>query len=163
MTGPASPADQVRVRTADAADLPALREVYRRSSLSNAGEVDVLLAHPEVLVLPDANVLGGRTRVAVDPQGVLVGFATVVGDGPSRELDDLFVDPDHQRRGVATLLLADAAERTRRDGATRIEVTGNPHALEFYESVGFVRVGEVSTELGTGIRMHLDVSAPGRE
>jgi GNAT superfamily N-acetyltransferase len=151
----------VLLRTAGAADLPALRALFRRSSLSNGGEAELLLAHPEVLHLPDTHVLAGRTRVAVVPDAAVAGFATLVGSGPACELEDLFVDPDHQRHGIGAALVADAVSLARRAGAARIEVTGNPHVLAFYERVGFERDGEVRTELGTGIRMHLDLA--GRE
>jgi predicted N-acetyltransferase YhbS len=106
-------------------------------------------------------VLAGHTRVAVTPDGTVVGFATTLGTGPVRELEDLFVDPEQHRQGIGAELVADAATLARRDGATRIEVTGNPHASSFYARVGFERDGEVATELGPGIRMHLDLS--GRE
>jgi len=147
----------VLLRTAVADDLPVLRDVFRRASLGNPGDAEVLLAHPEALVLPDAEVLAGRTRVAVTDEGTVVGFVTVLGDGPVRELEDLFVDPEAQRRGIGAELVADAVSRARADGATRLEVTGNPHAAAFYARVGFERDGEVRTELGPGIRMHLDL------
>ena len=38
------------VRAAEAGDLGALQRVFRRASLHNAGDREVLLAHPEVLV-----------------------------------------------------------------------------------------------------------------
>src|SRR5262249_30679337 len=38
------------IRTAVAADLPALQQVYRAASLSNAGDAPMLLARPEFLV-----------------------------------------------------------------------------------------------------------------
>ncbi len=145
------------VRTAVADDLPALRDVFRRASLGNPGDAAMLLAHPEVLVLPDTEVLAGHTRVADTDEGTVLGFATVLGDGPVRELEDLFVDPDAQRRGIGAALVADAVSRARAGGATRLEVTGNPHAARFYAQVGFERDGEVATELGPGIRMHLDL------
>jgi GNAT superfamily N-acetyltransferase len=147
----------VLLRTAVADDLPVLRDVFRRASLGNPGDAEVLLAHPEALVLPDAEVLAGRTRVAVTDEGTVVGFVTVLGDGPVRELEDLFVDPEAQRHGIGAELVADAVSRARADGATRLEVTGNPHAARFYARVGFERDGEVRTELGPGIRMHLDL------
>lgn len=147
----------VHLRTAGADDLPALRDVFRRASLGTPGDAEVLLAHPEVLVLPDTGVLAGRTRVATTDEGTVVGFATVLGDGPVRELEDLFVDPGVQRRGIGAALVADAVTRARADGATRLVVTGNPHAAPFYERVGFVRLGEVATQLGPGIRMHRDL------
>jgi GNAT superfamily N-acetyltransferase len=66
------------IRTAVADDLPSLRGLFRRSSLSNQGDRANLLAHPEVLELPDDGVLAGRTRVAVASDGEIVGFATTV-------------------------------------------------------------------------------------
>ena len=71
--------------------------------------------------------------------------------------------PTHQRHGIGAELVADAASLARRDGAARLEVTGNPHASRFYARVGFERDGEVATELGPGIRMHLDLAPGGRE
>ena len=153
----------MHVRTAVADDLPVLREVFRRASLSNPGDAPGLLAHPEALVLPDTEVLAGHSRVAVTPEGTVAGFATVLGSGPVRELEDLFVDPEHQGRGIGAQLVADAASLARRDGAVRIEVSGNPHASRFYARVGFERDGEVATQLGPGIRMHLDLTTSGRE
>ena len=148
----------MHLRTAVAGDLPLLRTLFRRSSLSNADDAAALMAHPEVFVLPDTHVLAGRTRVAVDGAGTVVGFATTGGTGEARELEDLFVDPDYQRRGIGALLVADAVALARRDGAVRLEVTGNPHASRFYAAVGFERLGEVATELGPGIRMRLDLT-----
>ena len=115
------------------------------------------LAAASRLVLPDTEVLAGHSRVAVDADGTLVGFATTLGAGAVRELEDLFVEPAHHRRGVGALLVEDAVSLARRDGAARIEVTANPHASRFYIRVGFERDGEVATELGPGIRMHLDL------
>ena len=151
----------MRVRAATADDLPSLREVYRRASLSNADDAPALLAHPQFLVLPEAEVLAGNTRVAVDEDDVVVGFATAVGSGPLRELEDLFVEPRHQRRGVGALLVADAVALLRADGAVRLDVVANPHASRFYAAVGFEHDGEVPTELGPGIRMHLDLRPEG--
>jgi hypothetical protein len=63
------------IRRADANDFEAISDVYRRSSLSNEGDREVLLANPDVLVFEGGSIREGRTRVAVDA-GRLVGFAT---------------------------------------------------------------------------------------
>ena len=148
----------MHLRTAVADDLPVLRDLFRRASLSNSDDAAALLARPHYLVLPEAEVLAGHTRLAVDDEGAVVGFATTIGSGPVRELDDLFVDPDHHRRGIGALLVADAVALLRSDGAERLDVVANPHASSFYAAVGFERDGEIPMELGIGIRMHLDLT-----
>src|SRR5690349_18163219 len=130
------------IRTAVAADLPALQAVYRAASLSNAGDAPLLLAQPEYLVFAGEGIGDGRTLVAVagpaDTDEV-VGFATLADgqdDGP--ELEDLFVDPDRRRLGIARHLVRQIAVTARDAGHRRLWVTGNPHALAFYLAVGFV-------------------------
>jgi hypothetical protein len=54
----------VSIRTAALEDLPAIRRVFRRASLSNDGDREVLLTNPAALELPDRNVIEGRTRLA---------------------------------------------------------------------------------------------------
>jgi GNAT superfamily N-acetyltransferase len=143
------------IRTAVAADLPALRKIYRAASLSNAGDAPALLARPEFLVFAGDGIADGRTLVAVVGDQV-IGFATIAGGS---ELEDLFVDPSWRRRGAALRLVRRLADVARGNGSARIWVTGNPHALAFYRAAGFVEAGEVSTELGAGLRMSLGLEA----
>jgi GNAT superfamily N-acetyltransferase len=148
----------IRIRSAVPADLPALRGIFRRSSLSNEGDREVLLANPEALELPDDGVTDARTRVAVAADGTVLGFVTGLPlDGSVLELEDLFVDPDWMRKGVARRLLADLTAAARLDGVACIQVTANPHADAFYRSVGFVHLHETETRFGPGARMQLAV------
>jgi GNAT superfamily N-acetyltransferase len=146
------------IRTAVAGDLPALRRVYRRASLSNEGDREALLANPDALELPDTGVAEGRTRVAVASDGTIVGFATGLRlDGAVLDLEDLFVDPDWRRRGIARRLVADLVASSRREGISRIEVTANPHADAFYRSVGFVYFRDDETRFGPAPRLQLAI------
>jgi ribosomal protein S18 acetylase RimI-like enzyme len=152
------PTPEVEIRTAVAGDLPELQRVFRAASLSNELDAPALLANPAHLVFAGSGIAEGRTRVALATvEGGVLGFATVAtGEDGVLELDDLFVDPPWQRRGIARRLVLDSVERARESGHATLSVTANPHALAFYRSVGFVEVGRVVTELGTGLRMRLD-------
>jgi ribosomal protein S18 acetylase RimI-like enzyme len=145
-----------RIRSARADDLPALTDVFRRSSLSNDGNKAQLLAHPDALVLSEESILAGGTRLATEPTDRIVGFVTSREADGILELDDLFVDPDWMRRGVATLLMRDVTRIARQRNITRIEVTANPHALAFYRRIGFRLAGETQTRFGPAPRMYLD-------
>jgi predicted N-acetyltransferase YhbS len=147
----------VAVRTAVAADLHAVREVFREASLSNVGDRAVLLAHPEVLVWPGTAVAEGRTRVAVDDDDAVVGFATAVPVGEEWELEDLFVRPERMRQGVARRLVQDTLVLAARSGVRTVRVSANPHAMAFYTAVGFVPDGTAETRFGPVPRLRLDV------
>jgi GNAT superfamily N-acetyltransferase len=145
------------MRLGTSADLAAAGSVYRRASLSNAGDRDNLLAHPEYLILSPDGLAEGRTHVA-EQDGSVVGFATWAEVAGIIELEDLFVDPDYRRRGIAIALIGRIAEVLRARGAERLELTANPHAREFYRAAGFVDCGTAETDFGSAPRMVLTLS-----
>ena len=145
------------IRLGVLADLPAAAAVYRSASLSNAGDRDHLVAHPEYLILGPEGLAEGRTHVA-EEDGSLVGFATWIEAGGTVELEDLFVHPAWIRRGIATALVKRIAEVLRARGVERLEVTANPHALGFYRAVGFIDCGVAETEFRAAPRMELAIS-----
>ncbi|MET0421829.1 MAG: GNAT family N-acetyltransferase [Acidimicrobiia bacterium] len=147
----------IDVRTARHDDLDTLSDIFLRASLSNEGDRELILAHPEIQTYDDVHVRAGHTRVAV-LDGCVVGFATLL-PGDDFELEDLFVTPEWMRHGVARSLIDDLVAIARRLGAARIDVTANDHALAFYEAVGFVADGRVATPLGgDATRMHLAIA-----
>ena len=145
------------IRDALPGDIDQITELFRRSSLSNDADRASIIANPEVLEFDPVCVHENRTRIAIQ-DGRVVGFATTAPNGDAAELDDLFVDPDWMRRGIASDLISDVERRARDRGATRIEVTANTHAMAFYQHVGFVQDGEAQTEGGPQPRMHLDLA-----
>ena len=68
-------------------------------------------------------------------------------NGPIAELEDIYVSPAYRRRGVAELLINDAADWAGRQGATHIEVVTAPNGNDisrlnaYYEARGFVGEG----------------------
>jgi N-acetylglutamate synthase-like GNAT family acetyltransferase len=146
--------DSPSIRVAQLDDLEALTLVFGSASLSNEGDRQNLLANPHFLELSDAAVVQGRCWLA-EISGVTVGFVTTLQVGDEVELEDLFVHPDWMRTGVGRHLIADVIERSRAAGASDVVVTANPHAMAFYQAVGFHGADEVATVFGPGTRMHL--------
>jgi ribosomal protein S18 acetylase RimI-like enzyme len=139
-------------------EIEVLVELQRRSSLDSELYREQLLTHPDSIELPEAFVENGCVRVAAGSDDVPVGFATVVpGPDHAGELDGLFVEPAQMRRGIGRMLIEDAVARARAAGLTRIDVTANPAALEFYRALGFVTDGVAPTRFGPATHMHLDL------
>ena len=145
------------IRLGTPADLPAAAGVYRRASLSNSGDRDNLLAHPEYLILGPEGLAEGRMYVA-EEDGSVVGFATWAEAGGTIELEDLFVDPGWRRRGIATALVSHVVDVLRARGVQCLEVTANPHAQGFYSAAGFIDCGVDQTDFGTAPRKRLAIS-----
>ena len=108
-------------------------------------------------MLADNGTAEGRTRVAVNPEAGIVGFASWLVTGHAIEMEDLFVDPDWMRRGIGRSLVTDIVDIARGQGFERLEVTANPHAQSFYESTGFTADYKVQTAFYPGQRMHRDL------
>ncbi|HEY3713866.1 MAG TPA: GNAT family N-acetyltransferase [Jatrophihabitantaceae bacterium] len=149
---------EILIRDASSDDYAAMARIFRHASLANPGDREALLAHPHALQLPDDLIRSGHARVAMLADGTMVGFASTrpIEIGVI-ELEDLFVDPGWQRQGAARRLMQQITAEACEETITRIEVTANPHALEFYRAAGFVAESETQTEFGPGLRMHLDV------
>ncbi len=143
----------VLVRLAVAAELDALEALQARASLSNPGDRDTLLAHPDAIVLPPEQIAAGQVFVA-ELAGNIVGFAVVLprADGEA-ELDGLFVEPSIWRRGVGRSLVDHCGKIARARGATALHVVGNTHAADFYAACGFEVAGTHRTRFGAGLSM----------
>lgn len=153
-----TPSDRPAIRAARVDEIPALVELQRQASLIwDAYRAD-LLAHPEVMAIPTAQVRTGGVRVVVDEDDRPLGFSAVIEHEEAVELDGLFVAPEHMRRGLGGRLIADAVARARATGARRIEVTANLGAVPFYERLGFRQVGMTQTRFGPAPRYRLSLT-----
>ena len=149
--------EDLLIRRAILSEQKELDDLQLRASLTNAGDRKALLAHPDAIELPLAQIAAGGVFVA-EWRGTIVGFAAVEPRGDEeRELDALFVDPNMRRRGIARSLVAHCAEVARTRGSAFLYVVGNPHAREFYAACGFNLIGTSETRFGTGLLMRMMV------
>jgi len=146
-------ANDLSIRPARPDEQSMLESLQWRASLSNPGDRDALLAHPDAIALPGEQIEQGCVFVA-ERDGVVAGFAAVVPrpDGGA-ELDALFVEPHLWKRGIGRRLVDHIADVARVRGAGFLHVVGNPHAEGFYTSCGFRVTGAVDTRFGVGLAM----------
>jgi GNAT superfamily N-acetyltransferase len=140
-------ADTLSLRLARPEEHAALEELQRRASLELPEYRDQLIAHPDAIHLPPAQIANGQVIVA-DLGGAVAGFAAVVGG----ELDGLFVEPDLWGRGIGKVLVDAASHEARRRGLA-LKVIASPRARRFYEGCGFSVEGDEQTRFGPALRM----------
>jgi GNAT superfamily N-acetyltransferase len=149
----------VLIRPANAAEAPVLEALQRRSSDVWDEYREQLATHPDAIELPQTFIENGWVRVAIADDATPIGFSVVIPrDSSVHELDGLFVEPGHMRRGVGRALVEDAAARASANGADCLEVTAGP-AQGFYERAGFDLVGAAGTRFGPAVRMRRRLGA----
>jgi GNAT superfamily N-acetyltransferase len=135
------------LRLAEPEEHEELEQLMARASLELPDYREQLLANPDAIHVPPAQIANGQVIVA-ERDGVIVGFAATV----SGELDGLFVDPDLWGHGIGRALVNAATHEARKRGLA-LKVIANPSARRFYESCGFTIEGEEQTRFGPALRM----------
>ncbi len=145
------------IRRAVVSEQKELEALQMRASLTNAGDRDALLAHPDAIELPPEQIAAGSVFVA-ERNGAIAGFAAVLprADGDT-ELDALFVEPVMRRCGVGRSMVEYCSEAARLQGSAFLHVVGNPHAQDFYIACGFQLTGTAETRFGPGLLMRRSV------
>jgi GNAT superfamily N-acetyltransferase len=140
-------------RAAVRSDHDALEALQRRASLEWPDYREPLLAHPDAIELPLAQIDDGNVIVAVR-DGDIVGFAVVLPrDDGAAELDGLFVEPASWRGGIGRALIGEATALAVGYGATELHVIANPRAVGFYRACSFAERSTASTRFGPAITM----------
>lgn len=139
--------DTIILRLARPEEHSELEQLQAHASLELPGYRQQLLANPDAIHLPPAQIANGQVIVA-EYNGQIAGFAAVVAS----ELDGLFVEPDLWGRGIGRALI-DAATMEARKRGLALTVIASPSARRFYESCGFSVEGEATTRFGPALRM----------
>lgn len=134
--------EDIVLREARPGDAALLTALAMRSKASWGYEADFMDACQAELTITEARI-GRETMRVAEWRGELAGFASLVVEGETAELVDLFVEPAYFGRGVARCLLDDVMATARRLGAVRLRVEADPNAAPTYRRFGFHCVGEV--------------------
>lgn len=63
------------------------------------------------------------------------------------ELDNLFLLPEYIGKGFGSFLMNDFLERMRNEKCKRIILDSEPNAEQFYQKIGFQKIGEFETSI----------------
>jgi mycothiol synthase len=147
--------DGYTVRSAEPAEYPAVLDVIEDAFLEWSRRERQTYEDFEASVIGRPGFEPWNLRVAVGPDGAVVGAAWVTLFGePAVEafIARLAVRRDQRHRGLAQALLVDAFARGREHGATRsaLSTDSRTGALSLYQKVG-MEVGDVWLNRGTTV------------
>ena len=89
--------------------------------------------------LNDLSIYNQRLLVVALVDGKVVGMIETYG---TNRISLLFVDSEHQRKGIATAMMSKIASELKVRGYDKIVLNSSPHGLPFYKHFGFVVVEE---------------------
>jgi putative acetyltransferase len=144
------PAETVSLRPATAADVPALARLYADTARAlgpwcySTGQVQAWAGFGQDTPAFRAYVLDADTWLAHDPQGAILGFSGVGGQGDVGEVHSLYVHHAVVRQGLGGRLLADALARARQRGVLRFAAWVTPFSRPVFERAGFRLVRTVT-------------------
>lgn len=78
-------------------------------------------------------------QVCESSQDIVAFYALEYLDRNVAELEALFVSPEYIGNGIGTLLIEHAVASANHRGIEKIVIQGDPHAAQFYLSVGAIR------------------------
>jgi len=176
------------LRKATLADVPALNALIARSA-RGLSAADYRAAQIEGALRGafgvDSQLLADETYFVVEDAGQIVGcggwsFRATLFGGDARAGRDastldpkthaakiraFFVDPDHARRGIGSLLLDRCEREARSHGYARVELMATLPGVKLYAARGYEGGAQVQYDVGSGERiefipMHKNLLAP---
>ncbi|MFI6872841.1 GNAT family N-acetyltransferase [Streptomyces sp. NPDC050400] len=134
---------KARIRPARPEEAAELSALALRSKAHWGYDEAFMAACVDELTLLPADVERRRTVVAEDPDGRVLGLATLEGQPPAGELGLMFVDPEALGRGVGRLLFTHVRDAADAGGFAAVHWAADPNAVPFYEAMGGRHVGTV--------------------
>lgn len=89
--------------------------------------------------LKDLSIYNQRLMVVALVDGKVVGMLETYG---TNRISLLFVDSEHQRKGIATAMMSKIASELKKRGYDKIVLNSSPYGLSFYKRFGFTVIEE---------------------
>ena len=139
---------QFKIRPARAQEADALSALCFRSKAHWGYGEEFMARSRTALTISPTFIATGRVFVAESEGGPLRGVASVapLAEKGTYDLVHLFVEPMAMLSGVGRLLFEVATNKAREEGARRLVIQSDPHAVGFYRRLGATDAGEAPSE-----------------
>ena len=133
---------EAEIREAQTGEAEALTLLAQRAKASWGYPVAWLEEWAPALAFEPDYIAGNTVYVASTTDEIL-GVIALEEHEEGGEIGHLWVDPEHQGRGVGSALVACAVQYARDVGWPSLRIESDPFAEPFYQSMGAKRIGDV--------------------
>ena len=135
---------QITLRKAHESEVQQLSEIaYLAKKHWGYSEQWMALWEDGLVIAPEF-ITNNNVWVATESKKI-VGFAVICIENSMAELEHLWVEPNHMRKGIGERLFKNILDYCRLNGIEKLRIESDPNAQAFYEKMGAELVAYVDS------------------
>ena len=135
---------QIRRGLPDEADaLTALAHAAKR----HWGYPEAWINHWQTDLTITADFIAHNEVFVATIDGEIAGCCALVVSESLTELEHMWIDPKHMRKGIGRALFEHTKHHAQELGLNKLELSADPNAESFYQRMGAKRIGEVPADV----------------
>ena len=131
----------IEIRRATPDEAPMLTRLAHAAKRHWRYPDELMLQWKDALTVTESFIAASPVFAAFEGSAC-VGFYAIAGDGAMRDLEHMWVAPEHLGRGIGTRLFEHALLTLRAEGAQAMSIASDPFAEGFYVKMGARRIGD---------------------
>ncbi|WP_125722440.1 GNAT family N-acetyltransferase [Flavobacterium ustbae] len=124
-----------------------LTEITKKSKAFWGYSKEQILAWDKHLTITSAYIQKNPVFNLVEEKQIIGYYSYLKEENNQVKLDNLFLLPEYIGKGFGTLLMNDFLQRMRNEKCQKIILDSEPNAEQFYQKLGFKKVGEFETSI----------------
>ncbi|AYM99311.1 GNAT family N-acetyltransferase [Chryseobacterium sp. 3008163] len=124
-----------------------LTEITKRSKAYWGYSEEQMSRWSDLLTITSEYIDKNQVYKLIVNQSIIAYYSYFEIENKNVRLDNLFVSPEYIGKGYGKLLMNDFILKIKQSEKIRIILDADPNAQKFYESFGFIKIGESETSV----------------
>ncbi len=137
----------IEITKANTNDYRVLTDITKKSKAYWGYSDEQMKKWSDLLTITEEYIQNNEVYKLIINQSIVAYYSYFEIEKNSVRLDNLFVSPENIGKGYGKLLMNDFILKIKKSEAQRIILDADPNAQKFYESFGFVKIGEIRTSI----------------
>lgn len=138
---------KIEIIKANTHDYRVLTDITKKSKAYWGYSDEQMRKWSDLLTITEEYIQNNEVYKLITSQSIVAYYSYFEIEKNSVRLDNLFVSPENIGKGYGKLLMNDFILKIKKSEAQRIILDADPNAQKFYESFGFVKIGEIETSI----------------